>query len=361
MRGARLPGLYIPLVVKSAFEHPYTFADDDFVHFAERHLGEIRLIYPETSAKEAFSSLVQSWLFFGTLSEFFERSISIESFSVRNADGDRVLCTSALQDLRSGWIASLPRRGYFTASSRQLENRRCAVQLARAAWAYTRIEDLAGDDACLQKVVFSVNLLLSSLCQTVRVVLGPTTALDAILKSLAFRPAAADGRLEIDFLLWTYMVDNGWCPYRINDLMKLYTPTSMVYLASIQRKRPPTGHESCLEAGCCKAAQIDWGTFQTPHVTTGCSCAHVAVDEQEILTKIENGQIPLVSCARDTSGDFSIEITHVNMQMVFAARTSYFAISHVSLDPCPRCWLPSPSPPTPGSQGNGPCLALSRS
>lgn len=338
VEGATPPTLSIPLVAKSATEFPYTFGHDNFIHFPENNLREIRLIHPQLSAQEAFSSLVQSWLYFGTLSEFLKQSISIETITRQNSVGDRVLCTSALEALRNGWIASLHRRSYFTAGLRQLDNRRCAVLLARATWAYTRIEDLAREDALLQKVLFSVKLMLSSLCQTVRIVLGSTPTLDAILANLAFRPAAADGSSKTDFLLWDYMVDNGWCPFQVNTLLKIYTPTSMVYLSSIQRKKRPTDHRDCLKAGCCKAAQIDWATFQTPHASTGCSCTHVAVDEQQIMEKTKMGQIPLLSCTRDASGNFSIELTHVNMQRFFGARTSYIAVSHVSSRLHPRRW-----------------------
>ncbi|MBE3044158.1 hypothetical protein IMZ48_16620 [Candidatus Bathyarchaeota archaeon] len=333
VEGARQPSLTIPLVVKSASEFPYTSGSDDFIDFPNNHLREIRFIHPDISASDTFSSLVQSWLFFGTLSQFFKRSVSIESFSRLNAAGERVLCTSGLGNLRAAWIASLPRRSYFTAAVRQLESRRCAVLLARATFVYSRIQDLAIDDALLQRVLFSVKLMLSSLCQTIRVVLGPTPTLDAIITRLAFRPAAQDWSSKSDFLLWDYMVENVWCPHQINTLLGVYTPTTMIYLASMRRKGHHGDHRDCLHAGYCKASQIDWAHFQTPHVSTGCTCAHVAVDEQRMMEKLEDGQIPLLSCTRGLSGDFSVEITHVDMQRAFGARTPYFAISHVSPPP----------------------------
>lgn len=330
--GARQLALSIPFVVKSASDPPYGHGEDDFISFPERHLRELRFIHPDLGPEDALLSLAQSWLYFGTLTEFFQQPINSNTLTRLDHTGGRLICTSALRELRSRWIASLPPRSITSPAFRQATGRRCGVLLARATWAYEHIQDMVTEDPRAPLVMFSIKVMLCSLCHTVRVVLCPTPTLDAVLARLSFRPAAVDDSTATDFLFWDYMVQNGWCPYQINHLATLHSPTSMIYLASIPRRKRNIGHDNCLRAGCCKASQIDWAAFKPLHVTAGCTCEHVSVDEQQIMAKLEDGQIPLLSCRRSASGDFSIEVIQADTHTVFGTPTFYYAISHVRKD-----------------------------
>ncbi|KAF2184198.1 hypothetical protein K469DRAFT_689523 [Zopfia rhizophila CBS 207.26] len=329
--GARQPALSIPLVVKSASDYPYGHGEDDFISFPEHHLRELRLIHPELGPEDALLSLAQSWLYFGTLTEFFQQPISSNTLTRLNHSGDRFICTSALHEIRSLWIASLPPRPVGGAGFRRRVGRRCGVLLARATWAYEHFQGMVTEDPRARLVMFSIKVMLCSLCHTARVVLCPTPTLDTVLARLSFRPAPVDDSTATDFLLWDYMVQNGWCPYQMNHLATLHSATSMIYLASIPRMKRNIGHENCLRAGCCKASQIDWAAFESLHVAVGCTCEHVLVDEQQIMAKLEDGQIPLLSCMRSTSGDFSIEVIQADIHTVFGTPTFYYAVSHVRL------------------------------
>ncbi|RYP17948.1 hypothetical protein DL767_009933 [Monosporascus sp. MG133] len=326
--GARQPALSIPFVVKSASDFPYGHGEVDFISFPEHHLRELRFIHPELGPEDCLLSLAQSWLYFGTLTEFFQQPIDSNMFTRLDHNGDRLICTSALREFRSRWVASLPPRSISSASLRQQVGRRCGVLLARATWAYEQFQGMVTEGPHRSLVMFSIKVMLCSLCHTVRVVLFPTPTLDAVLARLYFHPAAVDDKTATDFLLWDYMVQNGWCPYQMNHLLTLHNATSMIYLASIPRRERNNSHENCLRAGCCKASQIDWAVFQPLHTTAGCTCEHVSVDEQQIMAKLEDGHIPLLSCTRSASGDFSIEVIQADTHKAFGTPTFYYAISH---------------------------------
>ena len=330
-KGASQPVLSIPFVVKSADDFPYSHGDDDFISFPKYHLQRIRLIHPDLGPEDALLSLAQSWLYFGTLTEFFQHSISSDILTRANHTGDRVICTSEIGEIRSLWITSLPPRSFTGAFLRVPISHRCGVLLARATWAYEQFQEMAFEDARFSLVLFSIKVLLCSLCHTAKVILPPTPTLDTLMARLSFRPVIGGDNSTTDFLLWDYMVQNGWCPYQMNHLITVYNATSMIYLASIPRKKRNLGHESCLQAGYCKASQINWAAFEPLHISSGCACEYVSVDEEEIMAKLEDGQIPLLSCTRSTSGDFFIEVIYADIHRVFRAPTSYYAISHVSL------------------------------
>ncbi|KAK2752675.1 hypothetical protein FQN54_008053 [Arachnomyces sp. PD_36] len=330
--GAIRPELPIPFVVKSASNFPYVRGEDDFIHFPQRHLRELRFIYLDLSPKEALLSLMQAWLYFGVLTEFYQLPVGSDILTQQGPAGESLVSTAALRGLESRWKASLPARTPIATSLRRRAARRRGVLLARATWALEQFQNIVPQDMRHRSVIYSIKVLLCSLCHTARVVLLPTPTLDAVLNRLFFHPAATNDGTGTDFLLWDYMVQNGWCPFQINHLTALHSATSMTYLASMPRSKRSIGHESCLQAGCCKASQIDWAAFRSLHVAPGCLCDHVAVDERKIMAKLEDGQIPLLSCTRSTSGQFSIEIIQADTSTIFGSPTFYYAISHVWAD-----------------------------
>lgn len=331
VKGARKPSLSIPFVVKSASGSPYTHGEDDFISFAADHLSEIRFIYPNLGPQDCLLSLAQSWLFFGTLSEFFCESIHSDIFTQMDHDtGHRVICTSGVHQLRARWIASLPRRSLISLGFRQMVVRKRGIVIARATWAYEQLQDMVDmDDPRARLVMFSIKLMLCSLCHTARTVLSPTPTLDALLSRLSFRPVVAGDTATTDFLLWDYMVQNKWCPYQINQLLLSYSATSMVYLSSITRMERKIGHQDCLKKGRCMASQIDWDAFVPLHAADGCTCGYVSVDEDEIMAKLEKDEIPLLSCSRSASGDFHIKVIPADTRTLFRTPTLYYAVSHV--------------------------------
>jgi hypothetical protein len=333
--------IVVPYVVKAALlEMPYSYNDEDFISFPEQHLRVLRLIDPEVGSQDALLSVAQSWLFFGTLAEFFEQPIRSSLFTRQDHDGDAVICTAALNGLRSRWIASLPSRAIHRAALRQIVGRRCGVILARATWAFSQLkESPLADDSRGRLVLFSIQVLLCSLCQTVRTVLYPTQTLDAILYRLRFRPMTDGNGRRTDFMLWDYMFRNGWCPVQINHLVSMHSATALIYLASVPRGSSNTSHEDCPLKGRCKACQTDPVTFKPNHVTPGCTCTDVAVDEDDIMFQLENKKIPLVSCRKNMAGEIALDIIPADVNTVFGTPTLYYAISHVRIN----CLLVDPS------------------
>jgi hypothetical protein len=328
--GAQRPQLRIPFVVKSASDFPYHHREDDFISFPEHHLRELRFIHVELDPKEALLSLAQAWLYFGTLTEFFQLPINADTLTTYDQAGGRFISTSALDELRSRWMESLPLRSPISTSFRRTVARRCGRVLCQAIWALNQLQNMFPEDPAQRLVMFSIKLMMCSLCHTARAVLLSTPTLDALLNQLAFLPAAADDGTGTDFLLWDYMVGNGWCPYQINHLLTLHNATSMVYLSSISRTKRNIGHRDCLRSGSCKSSQVDWNAFSSLHTTPGCGCGQISVNEQQIMDKLEQKQVPLLSCTKNALDEFSIEVIQAKTDRVFGS-TFYYAVSHVRL------------------------------
>jgi hypothetical protein len=126
-KNAVRPDLEVPFVSKL----PYILQQDSFNTFPVDHLSALESVRMASSSKKTLASLVQSWLYFGTVVEFFQEQIDPEHFKGLSRNGALCLRTDHLKDLRCRWIeaqqltSSKERRGTTT---------RCYVLLTKALY-----------------------------------------------------------------------------------------------------------------------------------------------------------------------------------------------------------------------------------
>lgn len=271
--------------------------------------------------------LLQSWLFFGLLTEIFggpATQYKHEDFIRTDASGRRMACTEMLDKYALYWTAM-----------RCHEDREVVVRHARDV------------DSCLRLTNTVLNVVATSL----KVTPGEdvwAAAMNALVLSLMtlgeylcsvregiIRYKEA-GTLELTTLKWHLpliekTLEKDWCVGEISMLKKWNGLTCLFYLTTIGRKLLGKGHSTCTEQGGCQALQIDFTTYKTAHLGD-CACnRRVGPSPNEIATIISSGQVPLVASV-------SSDLNQATGLRVFASglngpsRATYVAISHVWSD-----------------------------
>lgn len=206
------PSLDLPLVCKLDGSSPYFFGHDSFLAFPEKHLQGIQASNRDITNDEALLSLLQSWLYFGVLTEFFQRDIKIDDFTKPGRYRIKLICTNKLPDFQTEWCASLG--GFRRSRARKTARQEVGILFARAVFACEQLERAGPRRRIFDLVLFSLKVLLCSLCISARTILGTSETLDSLLHRLKFRRPPSRGSWETNFVLLEYMVKNGWCTFR---------------------------------------------------------------------------------------------------------------------------------------------------
>ncbi|OCL01326.1 hypothetical protein AOQ84DRAFT_383843 [Glonium stellatum] len=313
------PAINIPLVSKVS----YVLGEGTFRDFPTRHMKALRNIDGNpVPPDQVVLSLIQSWLFFGVISEFFEELIDALTCS-RLEDGCRVICTAPLQFLKERWINAqhfrYEQNGYQTSRQR-------IYLLIKALYACEQFEKAGHHCNAQDLVLFSVRILLCSLALAIQATGRDSRSLETLLERLILKPAAVCERDSRPSLLMEHMINQQWCPRQVKDLLKTCRATTMWYLACMNRAKPHVSHEKCVQSPSCIAHDIDNELFEFHHVTPNCTCDSVGIEEQNMMDILSKGKIPLVECSLLPSGNIKVCLT------ALGRNSKYTAISHVWLD-----------------------------
>ncbi|XP_014552464.1 hypothetical protein COCVIDRAFT_19456 [Bipolaris victoriae FI3] len=115
-----------------------------------------------------------------------------------------------------------------------------------------------------------------------------------------------------------------WCPYRRRQMCENHNYAMAYYMTRLANRSPPhVTHAACSDETCV-ANDIDPNKYTSRHTKEGCSCPHVRVPSGKIEKIINEGGIPLVKIKdHDSFGLPEIEIVKLT------EHTPYVAISHV--------------------------------
>ncbi|KAI0142837.1 hypothetical protein GGR57DRAFT_485354 [Xylariaceae sp. FL1272] len=122
---------------------------------------------------------------------------------------------------------------------------------------------------------------------------------------------------------------NGWCAHQVRHLSRTFDLSTFTYLASIKpHPHRQISHEQCSMCNSCVAYNTDASTYQTRHVTPGCTCVMVRAPYRSLTSIIRKKMVPLISIEYEDGFEGQIELSvHAR------SRTSkYVAISHVWVD-----------------------------
>lgn len=293
----------------------------------------------QSHSPRGLARLVQSWLYFGLLSEFLGQVISPDTLN-GSSDAQSVqhefVCSTALLSLLDREQEQLRGLG-VTACDHALSRMKTTIDHAvEASIAYDRFVTSGSTE--YGTIMLSVKLLLIVLMQFCNG-LGPDVAFSYRDSRLFVLSPSSHRRSAAASFLLGCMDDAKICPQAAERICSSYNYLTAYYLLHLPRSRK-VNHIGCSQS-TCNAYTVDEETYRTTHTIDGCKCKHVPVDMDKLNSIITKGEVPLVqikSVGRD------------DVKLVMKSGTphdTYVAISHVWMDglgnprynSLPRCQL----------------------
>ncbi|KAK3322618.1 hypothetical protein B0H66DRAFT_590333 [Apodospora peruviana] len=339
--------LDIPFVADTPYIHGGNFWDFPKTHgFGGR--------WPILPAAR-LASLAQSWLYFGTISEFLGRPIDYREFQrflQRVPFDDHPAASSVtgkpLQLLLVEWrrqhvkrnaekalalTARIGKIGFLGGNRLSGADDDDWIQaIYRHAEFLDKVFDLAEDfEELSQGHIYPIPAIVLSvkvLCITLSNLLGdllyelpaqwPKTALR--------RPNGKASSLPSTQLLLDVLQIRRWCPFQVGKITSSYNYALAYYFTRLFPKFPSEpGHKRCSETGCV-ASNIDLTSYEPKHTEPSCQCRQLSVRADEIRAIILGGGIPVVKVTASRRKKDSIKAVSMT------PGTRVVAFSHVWSD-----------------------------
>ncbi|OTA79651.1 hypothetical protein M434DRAFT_38242 [Hypoxylon sp. CO27-5] len=249
-----------------------------------------------------YARLIQSWLYFGLLSEYTGKVVNPLDFLHITTDNRRLVTSrNPLETLLK------PAKH----NARLLEKSKSFLdQISRIPYA---------TQAPFPSILLSVNVLLSLLGR-----INPLYNNSLCL----LEPGLPQTRL-----LAERMSSIGWCPRHINRICGTLGADKAYFVSLLNRhERSGIDHSLCSETSC-RANDTNKKTYKTLHVSQDCPCPMVGVDEVQLAEIIRQSKIPIVHVETDP-------ITNIPTLKLTAASalSRYIAVSHVWADGLGNPW-----------------------
>lgn len=301
----------------------------------------------DPASQQTYASFIQGWLYFGLLREIFGDSLQVEDF-VLSAPLDRprtvpyqwLLTTTKLPDyFESSHKSNLNIVRFFSPFPlKQIFRLPNLLQFVVGQCnRFDRTQARYGKE--LPAVLLSVRILIQTIdrCKAPFCYIPFTSHIPNKVyehNSLSTKPIQ-------QHMLRQRSV---WCPHQVQYLLKTFSYYALIYLAEIKRDVAEwVDHSHCSEESRCIAHNIDNKTFQGRHIGKCSGCSQVKAPIKEMMSILEDGDIPLLSCHRKASTPGEISLSYIKL----SSSTRYTAISHLwsdglgtpSLNSLPKCQL----------------------
>lgn len=319
-----------------------------------------------TRTKGYQESLIQEWLFFGTLHETTQDMglcVSLNLFSKRSEDGRYWLSTECLKDfVREILLSRMPdsvekiaknaldqdggvQTAERLAAKKELVSRAYMAlpltAIAKLTWLTSdKDENLKAGrrvQRCLSEVKKflvlthtqwangvpeSLSDLRSSILLSIQLLCSAITSIaDTIYGAHEPRGYGYSSGINFGEMLRSRMYSKGWCPTQMENIT--HGNTEVCYYASTFPALDHEDHKSCLVNKCHAAYQANLRFSAMQHVSS-CdgSCHIIQVDESEIVGILESGSYPVVVA---TIADEEVTLRICDKTIV----DSFIAVSHV--------------------------------
>jgi len=269
------------------------------------------------------AAFIQTWLFFGLLSEILQTEIRVcdyvrhvaypETFGVSLP----YISTQALPLHISQWRR---RQMRTPQSSKDVYAKSVGDLLEEVSMILQRITENMKMDQTLERVILSICLLAETLTMSITSVEGFNRSARWNNIRPLYVPWAKDRLME-------GMIGWGWCPHTAARARSSLHLSSLAIAAELNPTDRSKDHRSCTK-DVCIAGQAD-KNYGSPHCTADCLCEWIGVNEEELCRVYAEGKIPLLQLVRDYGSDkprLKIAVSEPD--------TSYTAISHVWADGC---------------------------
>jgi hypothetical protein len=236
---------------------------------------------------EELESFLQSWLFFGLLTEVLPE-LNPDDFIRKSPLGESYITTEPLENYLGKWKENEKE------DSRGRNRRMVKVELALDE-ARTLISKYCSVDKAGDKSYWPIDPLLSLSFM----ILGET--LTHAKAEILGGPGISGWHDDIkggwgnSKEVLQRMIDAGWCPHSvrmIQGLMKGHV--SGLYYASTFDPPNRKDHRNCSDRKCI-AEQADKATYLTKHEEPNCSCDMIGPNPKKLAAIIEKGDIPLLT------------------------------------------------------------------
>ena len=285
---------------------------------------------PEEDRMEALAFL-QQWFFFAMLEQFLEIQVNRQEFI---ADRHGTTCISTVE------LPTYLERWQDETKSFSLEEVQQRAEIADGMFLLLNnlLQSLTYEDAWYnhspaREILLSIHILGYNLefCKTQFYDLPHLQ--DFNVETL-IRIEPQTHHTVGSRMLYESLVENGWCPYEATYIWKTLWEPGMYICSLLDSPHPGKDHKKCSDQECV-VDQIDEKTYQTLHVTEGCTCNSLGPDMEDLSEIIDNGTasgddpasygIPLISMAAKGS---SLDLEIIQWQ----PGIPYIAISHVWAD-----------------------------
>ena len=280
------------------------------------------------SSRTQIASFLQTWLYFGFLSEVTRKPVDSTRFCKETTSGHMRVDSSVLGDIIGSWSKQVVEESW---SSDPVKMQRW-VDFVHGTVSHVRamiVNTAAGEwRGLMSNEVILVCLGISVLGEYIE------QALKQVCLRRSLKPPATESWWSLllpnspaDPLL-KLMETKGWCPNRIIGLQLRY-PRSLGMLWYFANIAPPKAHTKHL--GCtpelCTLLQVDLRRYETLHGDMLCGCPYQGPSADALATATEKGIVSLVTIAYP-SGSTQVEVT---LQERYGD-CAYVAISHVWAD-----------------------------
>ena len=291
---------HLPQALQPEFPYPqvpylegFVYDDGGFTGFParmgfdkKRYLAGNFTEHPPTIT----AAFLQSWLYFGMMSEVFGTHVELDDFVVKGDQSHNSFITTknSLLPYIKRWLGSLEKGGL---RDTQIQIRQC-LQEANI-YAACLSGGRYGDTQCPLPSEVSLSIM----------------TLGATLEASLLHKQKKVG-FTIERRKWGYwptitnrLISLGWC---INDISRLAELGSIIlgYFASTIRRDVPEGrsHQTCTIERCT-AHHIEGGKYPTKHVRADCDCGHIKVPVEKVTKILGNGGLPVIRILPPTEGD----------------------------------------------------------
>jgi hypothetical protein len=276
---------------------------------------------PTSIASRDLGALLQTWLYFGLLSEFLGERVDVNLFKRPHESGAFLVSTS-LEKLVCDRTASLLDHAQLNGSDFLLsfqETFRLNIIMARYHVIFimgTRTDPFDElSRICLSVTVLAEYLVtaLFSLCRRCNIETPPRQN---------WRIVMTDASPDPGLLILKLMSQKGWCAYDIALLngTEVQNVSTLYFLANLSPPKSDVLHSSCTPEKCLPM-QVEKLEYLQAHTTTGCNCTSIGSNQTILAAIIRSGEIPLITLCEE-----EIEIKRC------MRGTKFVTISHVWAD-----------------------------
>ncbi|KAI9781137.1 MAG: hypothetical protein M1839_006245 [Geoglossum umbratile] len=262
-------------------------------------------------SSEEVADFAQTWLYFGSLSLFTNRRISVAEYTRWDEEGQRcILDSSVLPSHLMEWYEQLLALGDDAAILAAKEQVVLFLDFVGRALVWL---DTTGNYSIYWPVILACNVMINSVYGIVK-----------------YKPPAPtlDPRVPLSRYLQQRSIDAGWCPQTICSLVE----TDLWYLIYLDPLETRGSHVQCSDDRCL-VLNVDESNYVTRHISPDCTCQDISVPQEELVSAIRAGGVALIQAQRAPEDSVrSFEFGGVIGASNTQTQLPYIAISHVWSD-----------------------------